>query len=80
MTDGKLKQLHTELKAHDKEAMALKKLKAEGMDKQGLREAEIRKRFNGIMYAYALAIPSKDQQTFNAADRLNHVSSTVEHY
>lgn len=55
MTEKKLKALHTELKVHDKEAMALKKLKAENMDKEGLREAEIRKKFNGIMYSFGLA-------------------------
>ena len=58
LTELKLKQLHTELKVHDKEAMALKKLKAENMDKEGLREAEVRKKFNGIMFAYGLAKPS----------------------
>ena len=35
--------------------MSLKKLKADNMDKDGLREAEIRKRFNSIMYTYGLA-------------------------
>jgi len=58
LTNQKLKALHTELKVHDKEAMALKKLKAENMDKDGLREAEIRKKFNGIMHAYGMAKPS----------------------
>ena len=35
--------------------MSLKKLKADGMDKEGLKEAEIRKRFNSIMFTYGLA-------------------------
>ena len=39
--------------------MALKKLKSDGQDKEGLREAEIRKEFNGIMFAYGLAQPSQ---------------------
>ena len=51
----KLKQLHTELKVHDKETMSLKKLKADGIDKEGLKEAKIRKRFNSIMFSYGLA-------------------------
>merc|ERR1712062_143370 len=46
LSERKLKQLHTELKVHDKEQMALKKLKTEGSDKEGIREAEIRKQFN----------------------------------
>ena len=54
-----MKQLHTELKVHDKAQMALKKLKSDGMDKEGLREAEIRKQFNGIMFAYGLAQASQ---------------------
>lgn len=55
LSSVKLKQLHTELKVHDKETMSLKKLKADGMDKEGLKEAEIRKRFNSIMFSYGLA-------------------------
>ena len=39
--------------------MALKKLKTEGSDKEGIREAEIRKQFNGIMYAYGLVQASQ---------------------
>ena len=58
MTNQKLKALNTELKVHDKEAMALKKLLADGMDKEGLREAELRKKFNGIMNSYGLSKPS----------------------
>ena len=58
MNENKLKHLYVELKTHDKEAMALKKLKIDDMDKEGLRESEIRKRFNGIMYSYGLANPS----------------------
>ena len=58
MTNQKLKALHTELKVHDKEAMALKKLLADGMDKEGLREAELRKKFNGIMHSYGMVKPS----------------------
>jgi len=58
LTNLKLKALHTELKVHDKETMALKKLQADGMDMEGLREADIRKRFNGIMHSYGLAKPS----------------------
>ena len=53
-----MKALHTELKVHDKEAMALKKLLADGMDKEGLREAELRKKFNGIMHSYGMVKPS----------------------
>ena len=65
MHEGKLKLLYSEMKLHDKEQMALKKLKSEGMDKDGLREAEVRKKFNGIMFEFSLAgaPPAED---FNA--------------
>jgi len=67
LTENKLKHLYVELKTHDKEVMALKKLKADDMDKEGLRESEVRKRFNGIMFSYGLAKPSDKQN-----EGLNH--------
>ena len=73
LTNQKLKALHTELKVHDKEAMALKKLKAEDMDKEGLREAEVRKKFNGIMHAYGLAKPSLRFEDEKQNDQLKQV-------
>ena len=73
LTNQKLKALHTELKVHDKEAMALKKLKAEDMDKEGLREAEIRKKFNGIMHAYGLVKPSLRIEDEKQNDQLKQV-------
>lgn len=69
LTQLKLKQLHTELKVHDKEIMALKKLKAEGMDKEGLREAELRRNFNGIMFSYGLAKPSDEKKEDQAPSK-----------
>ena len=52
---SKLKLLHHELRIHDKEELALKKIKAEDGDSEGLREAEIRKRFNSILNHYGLS-------------------------
>jgi len=75
LTNQKLKALHTELKVHDKEAMALKKLKAEDMDKEGLREAEVRKKFNGIMHAYGLAKPSLRFEDEKQNDQLKQTKS-----
>lgn len=63
LTEQKMKRLYKDLKTHDKEAMALKKLKADGMDKEGLREAEVRRIFNGIMAQYGIAIPSEQQNS-----------------
>jgi hypothetical protein len=39
--------LFSELKIHDKEEVAWKRLKAEGLDKDGLKEAELRKKLTG---------------------------------
>jgi hypothetical protein len=35
------------LKIHDKEEVAWKRLKAEGLDEDGLKEAELRKKLTG---------------------------------
>jgi len=76
MTHAKLKVLFYELKLHDKEELALKKLKAEYGDKDGLREAEVRKRFNGILNHYGLgksnneAEAKEDEVKKKAADNL----------
>jgi hypothetical protein len=42
-----LKSLFSELKIHDKEEVAWKRLKAEGFDKDGLKEADLRKKLTG---------------------------------
>lgn len=55
LAESKLKMLHFELKIQDKEEIALKKLKADVGDNDGLREAEVRKKFNGILNNYGLA-------------------------
>lgn len=43
-----------ELKIQDKEEMALKRAKAEGLDKDGLKEAELRKKLLDIMTRFDL--------------------------
>ncbi|GLH07392.1 Alpha-2-macroglobulin receptor-associated protein [Gryllus bimaculatus] len=54
LTETKLKSLFGELKIHDKEELAFKKMKAEGLDKDGMQEAVMRKRLIGIMSTYGL--------------------------
>jgi hypothetical protein len=44
LNENKLSRLFSELKILDKEHLALKRLKADNGDKDGLREAEIRKK------------------------------------
>lgn len=43
----KLADLYAELKIQDKTELELKKLKAEDMDKDGIKEAEVRRRLMG---------------------------------
>lgn len=54
MTEPKLKSLFGELKIHDKEELTWKHLRAEGKDKDGLKEAELRKKLSTIMSDYGL--------------------------
>lgn len=54
LTDTKLKSLFTDLKIHDKEEITWKRLKSEGGDKEGLKEAELREKLIGIMSTYGL--------------------------
>lgn len=40
-------ELHSDLKIQEKDELQWKKLKAEGMDENGEREAKLRRNFNG---------------------------------
>nr|CAD7425875.1 unnamed protein product [Timema monikensis] len=62
LTEPKLKSLFSELKIHDKEELLWKKLKTEGKDKEGLKEAEMRKKLIGIMSSYGLLEHFEDIQ------------------
>lgn len=55
LVEGKLEQLYSQLKVQDKDELTLKKLRTEGSDKDGVKEAEVRKRFAGIMESFGLA-------------------------
>ena len=55
LVEGKLEQLYSQLKVQDKDELTLKKLRAEGSDKEGVKEAEVRRRFAGIMESFGLA-------------------------
>ncbi|XP_064105454.1 alpha-2-macroglobulin receptor-associated protein-like [Macrobrachium nipponense] len=55
LSEPKLKSLLSELKVQDKEEMTLKKLKLDAGDKDGLKEAELRKKLRGIMVRYKLS-------------------------
>ena len=50
LNENKLTRLFSELKVLDKEHLALKRLKAENGDKDGLREAEMRKKVTFVSF------------------------------
>ncbi|KAK8399795.1 hypothetical protein O3P69_003668 [Scylla paramamosain] len=54
LTEPKLKRLLSELKVQDKEELTLKKLKADGLDKDGLKEADLRMKLKNIMEKFSL--------------------------
>lgn len=54
LTEFKLKTLYSELKVQDKEELQLKRFKADNLDKDGLKEAELRKKFGSIIERYGL--------------------------
>ena len=71
LAEGKLKLLYSELKLQDKEELTLKKLKAESGDKDGMREAEVRKRFNGIMNKFGLSkVRSSEEDKTNLKGKM----------
>ena len=45
----------------DKEELTLKRLKADAGDKDGSREADVRKSLNGIMHKYGLVRMEKEE-------------------
>ena len=51
MTVHQLADLYADLLIHDKHEMALKKLRSDGMDEDGLKEASINMKFRGILCA-----------------------------
>lgn len=54
LTETKLKSLFSDLKLHDKEEITWKKLKADGLDADGMKEADLRSKLTGIMSTYGL--------------------------
>ncbi|CAH2085270.1 unnamed protein product [Euphydryas editha] len=54
LTEPKLKSLYSDLMIQDKEEITLKRVKGEGGDKEGLKEAELRRKLTTIMDNYGL--------------------------
>ncbi|XP_045449241.1 alpha-2-macroglobulin receptor-associated protein isoform X1 [Melitaea cinxia] len=54
LTEPKLKSLYSDLSIQDKEEITLKRVRGEGGDKDGLKEAELRRKLAAIMDNYGL--------------------------
>ncbi|KPJ13179.1 Alpha-2-macroglobulin receptor-associated protein [Papilio machaon] len=54
LTEPKLKSLYSDLMIQDKEEITYKRVKSEGGDKEGLKEAELRRKLTNIMNVYGL--------------------------
>jgi alpha-2-macroglobulin receptor-associated protein len=62
LTEPKLRSLFMELKIQDKEELAWKQLSSQHKDKDGLKEADLRKKLTGIMSTYDLLEHFDDTQ------------------
>ncbi|CAB3236076.1 unnamed protein product [Arctia plantaginis] len=74
LTETKLKSLYSDLMIQDKEELIQKRLNSEGGDKEGLKEAELRRKLTNIMSAYGLlhhfdpdAPKQKEHPAYNSA-------------
>ncbi|PZC78934.1 hypothetical protein B5X24_HaOG217024 [Helicoverpa armigera] len=74
LTEPKLKSLYSDLMIQDKEELILKRMKSEGGDKEGLKEAELRRKLTSIMSGYGLlhhfepgVAKEKDHPAYNSA-------------
>ncbi|CAH2981961.1 unnamed protein product [Chilo suppressalis] len=54
LTEPKLKSLYSDLMIQDKEELTFKRFKSEGGDKEGFKEAELRRKLTNIMAVYGL--------------------------
>ncbi|XP_054166745.1 alpha-2-macroglobulin receptor-associated protein-like isoform X2 [Oppia nitens] len=63
---NKLKALMADFKAQDKEEITLKKFKSDGQDKDGVKEAQVRKQLAAILKKYGLSDSDKiDEEVDN---------------
>lgn len=84
LSEPKLRSLYGELKLHDKEEITWKRLKSEGQDKNGLKEAELRRKLLNIMNMYGLLehfedakqLKPKPHKSFNEASE-EHINKSL---
>lgn len=81
LSDGKLTNIYSDLKSQDKDELKLKKLKSEGQDKDGIKEAELRKTLQRIMNKYGLNDPwsnPDDNKTFRDDGKYELEQDTID--
>lgn len=76
----KLKSLYTELKLHDKEELQWKQLNSQHKDKEGLKEADLRKKLIAIMTTYGLVEHFDDTQDPEVYKEFKAFPDTVDNY
>ncbi|KAK3554073.1 hypothetical protein QTP70_019188 [Hemibagrus guttatus] len=67
----RLSELHSDLKIHEKDELQWKKLKAEGLDEDGEREAKLRRNFNIILAKYGMD-GKKDNRALDSNNLKDH--------
>ncbi|XP_022315719.2 alpha-2-macroglobulin receptor-associated protein-like [Crassostrea virginica] len=75
-TGSRLADLYADLKIQDKVELEVKKLKAENMDKDGLKEAEARRRFMELLEKYNM---KKIISVPQSQDMSNDIPETIDH-
>ncbi|XP_055683046.1 alpha-2-macroglobulin receptor-associated protein [Lutzomyia longipalpis] len=80
LTEPKLISLYTELKIQDKEELAWKQLSGQNKDKDGLKEAELRKKLIGIMSTYGLLEHFDETQNPEKTKEYTAYHGTVDSY
>ncbi|KAI5617507.1 alpha-2-macroglobulin receptor-associated protein, partial [Silurus asotus] len=73
----RLSELHSDLKIQEKDELQWKKLKAEGLDEDGEREAKLRRNFNIILAKYGMD-GKKDNRALDSANLKDHDSKLGE--
>lgn len=80
LSETKLKSLFGELKLHDKDEITWKHLRAEGKDKDGMKEAELRKKLLNIMSMYNLLDQADDVTDENKAKPFKPLNEASDKY
>ncbi|XP_030643914.1 alpha-2-macroglobulin receptor-associated protein [Chanos chanos] len=71
LSPGRQAELHSDLKLQEKDELHWKKLKAEGLDENGEREAKLRRNFNIILAKYGMD-GKKDTRTMESNSLKDH--------